>query len=63
MYNQVVKYKDLTRRLAKGGWRLKRDGRHETWTDGVNSVSVPRHKEINDNTARGILRDAGLERK
>ncbi|MBI3794338.1 MAG: type II toxin-antitoxin system HicA family toxin [Nitrospinae bacterium] len=58
-----MKYKDLSRRLAKGGWWLKRAGRHETWTNGVSVVYVPRHKEINENTARGILRDAGLDRK
>jgi mRNA interferase HicA len=36
-------------------------GRHSKITVGKTSVSVPRHSEINIDTARGIMRD--LERE
>jgi mRNA interferase HicA len=54
-----VKRKDLVRRLRILGWVLLREGgRHSVFTDGVRTMSVPRHKEINENTARAILKAA-----
>jgi mRNA interferase HicA len=41
------------------GWVLLREGgHHSVFTDGVRTTSVPRHKEINDNTAKAILKAA-----
>ncbi|MDO8494413.1 MAG: type II toxin-antitoxin system HicA family toxin [Deltaproteobacteria bacterium] len=53
-----MKKRDLERELRKLGWYFKREGGcHEIWTDGEETMPVPRHKEVNENTARGIIRD------
>lgn len=33
-------------------------GRHEVWTNGEMTEPVPRHKEIDEHTARSIVRKA-----
>ena len=54
-----MKRKDLLKRLRAVGWVLLREGgHHSVFTDGVRTMSVPRHKEINENTAKGILKAA-----
>jgi mRNA interferase HicA len=55
-----VKRRDLEQRLTALGWRfLRHGGGHDVWTDGAQQEAVPRHREINDNLARAILRRAG----
>jgi len=55
-----VKYKELAKKLVKLGWRLKKQGKkHEIWTDGEFTIPVPRHREINENTAKSILNTVG----
>ncbi|MCL5056161.1 MAG: type II toxin-antitoxin system HicA family toxin [Firmicutes bacterium] len=44
--------------VAHSGWRLLRQGKHEIWINGELTIPVPRHDEINEMTARGILKDA-----
>jgi hypothetical protein len=45
-------------RKAKVEWELVRQGaRHEIWRLGDLQVSIPRHREVNELTAQGILRD------
>lgn len=57
MYDMFVKHKDLIKILKQNGWYLKRQGgEHEIWTNGEHNVPVPRHKEINEFTAKGIIR-------
>jgi mRNA interferase HicA len=57
-----VKKADLDHQLRRLGWSLLRQGgRHEVWSDGLRQVTVPRHREINENTARAILRAASKE--
>ena len=52
-----MKRKDLIKRLRLLGWVLLREGgHHSVFTDGVRTMSVPRHKEINENTAKAILK-------
>lgn len=54
-----MKKKDLEQRLLELGWRfLRQGGNHEIWTNGDHQVPVPRHKEVNEFTARGILKKA-----
>ncbi len=54
-----MKKRDLTNELKKLGWWLLREGgNHEVWTNGEISQPVPRHTEINEYTAKGILRKA-----
>lgn len=52
-----MKRKELEKRLRQAGWRLAREGKkHSVWSDGEDEVAVPRHTEINEHTARSILR-------
>ena len=57
-----MKRRDLIKKLEAAGYRLDRDGDHSIYEkDGCRPVQVPKHREINENTARAILRDAGLK--
>lgn len=58
-----MKRRDLIKQLETNGFRLIRDdGDHSIYkAQGKRPVQVPRHKEINENTARQILKDAGLK--
>ena len=50
---------EVDKRLRGCGWWLDRQGsRHEIWTNGELTEAVPRHKEIDEHTARSILRRA-----
>jgi predicted RNA binding protein YcfA (HicA-like mRNA interferase family) len=55
-----MKRRDLVHRLHALGWVPVRQGKHEIFgtarTD--RTIPVPRHSEIDDHTARGILREA-----
>ncbi|MYH43643.1 MAG: hypothetical protein F4017_05865 [Acidimicrobiaceae bacterium] len=60
-----MKKRELMSRIRSmaeaGGIRLRllrQGGRHEIWTPGGNRLVVPRHREINERTAEGILADA-----
>jgi mRNA interferase HicA len=58
-----MKRKDLVRHLKKHGCRLLREGRgHSVWLNPANDQqsSVPRHREINDYTARAICRQLAI---
>jgi mRNA interferase HicA len=55
-----MKRRDLEKRLRFFGWRLVRNGsRHDVWSDGEREIVVPRHNEINEYTAKAILKEAG----
>ena len=57
-----MKRKDLIKKLTQNGWYFKRDGgNHEIWTDGKNTEPIPRHKEINEQLAKDIIRKHGLK--
>jgi len=54
-----VKRRDLEMKLRELGWELVRHGaRHDVWAKGEHEIPVPRHNEINEYTAKGILREA-----
>lgn len=54
-----MKRRDLEKRLCSLGWRLVRHGaRHDLWSDGEREIVVPRHNEINEYTAKAILKEA-----
>jgi mRNA interferase HicA len=37
------------------GWTLVRQGaRHEVWTCGSTTITIPRHRDINEMTAKAI---------
>jgi mRNA interferase HicA len=57
-----VKRRDLEARLRGLGWRFARHGgRHDIWTKDERELAVPRHREINEHTARALLREASGE--
>jgi mRNA interferase HicA len=52
----TVKKSELEKKLRELGWYLKRQGgSHEIWTNGKNIQPVPRHREIIEGTAQGII--------
>ena len=58
-----MKRRELIKKLESAGYRLDRDdGGHTIYEkDGSRPVQVPRHREINENTAKSILKAAGLK--
>lgn len=58
-----MKRRDLVKKLEAAGYRKVRDdGDHTIYAKpGSPNVSVPRHRELNELTARGILKAAGLK--
>ncbi len=54
-----MKRPELERRLRELGWKLARHGgRHDVWARGDHEIVVPRHREINEYTAKAILKAA-----
>ena len=52
-----MKKRDVEKQLRTYGWELYRHGRgHDIWTNGELNVPVPRHNEIKEMTAKGILK-------
>ena len=51
--------RELESKLRTLGWTfLRHGGAHDVWSRGQRLLAVPRHNEINEITARRILRDA-----
>ena len=46
--------------LAKVGFSIIRQGKHIVMSDGVRTITIPRHNPVNAITMGGIIRDAGL---
>ena len=54
-----MKKRDLELAISALGYTLERQGgSHEWWSNGSFSFPLPRHREINENTARAIIRNA-----
>lgn len=52
-----MKRRELLKKLEAKGWYFKRHGGdHDVYTDGVRTIAVPRHSEINELLARAIIR-------
>lgn len=51
-----MKKRDLEQRIKAAGWWNIGGTKHDKWTNGNLVQMVPRHNEINEWTARGILR-------
>ena len=57
-----MKRKDLIRKLKAAGYRQDRTGDHAIYEKtGSRPVQVPNHREINEYTAKAILKVAGIE--
>jgi predicted RNA binding protein YcfA (HicA-like mRNA interferase family) len=46
--------------FEKAGFRIARQGKHITMTDGKHIITIPRANPINAFTMGGIIKDAGL---
>ena len=59
----MMKRKDLITILESNGFlEIRDDGDHTIYkAPNKRQVQVPRHREVNENTARKILKDAGLK--
>lgn len=54
-----MKRRELEKQLKNQGWSFVRHGgRHDIWARGEDEIPVPRHAEINELTAKGILKQA-----
>ncbi|MCL1999581.1 MAG: type II toxin-antitoxin system HicA family toxin [Turicibacter sp.] len=57
-----MKRKDLVKKLEKHGYKLDRIGDHSIYEKpGNRPVQVPNHREINEYTAKQILKNAGIQ--
>lgn len=58
-----MKRRDIIKKLEAAGYMVDRDdGNHTIYEkEGSRPVQIPRHREINENTARSILKAAGLK--
>jgi len=48
------------RAFERAGFRVARQGKHITLTDGKRIVTIPRANPVNSLTLAGIIKDAGL---
>ena len=56
-----MRRRELERKLNRVGWRLERHGgSHDIWSDGHRTLIIPRHREIDNQLAKAILRSAEL---
>lgn len=58
-----MKRREIVRLLKKAGWVITPGGNHDMATHPEKpglKIPIPRHNEVNEHTARGILEDAGL---
>lgn len=54
-----MKRKKLEKKLTKLGWWLEKNGsNHDHWTNGNVKTTVPRHPDVNEMTAKSILKKA-----
>ncbi len=57
-----MKRKDLIKLLEKNGWTFKREGTdHTVYEKNEKIEMVPRHREINENLAKGIIKKLKLK--
>ena len=57
----LLKRRDLLKRLEDGGFMFERHGgSHDIYIRGAEREEIPRHKEINEKLAKAILRRRGL---
>jgi mRNA interferase HicA len=58
-----MKRRDLIKKLTASGYKeVRNDGGHAIFDKvGSRPIQVPNHREVNENTARAILKAAGLK--
>ena len=56
-----MKQKDLRNLFYKNNWRVLREGsNHIILTNGIDMEAVPRHKEVNEQLAKAIIKRRNL---
>ena len=56
-----MKNRDLIKTLETNGFKfLRSGGEHDIYSNGIKTIAVPRHREINEITAKKILKEAGV---
>lgn len=56
-----MKQRDLIKKLEDAGFVFGRHGgNHDIYIRGTDTEKIPRHKEVNENLARAIIRKWGL---
>jgi len=60
-----MKRRILEKQMKDAGWYFLRHGKkHDVWTDDTgDEITVPRHLEINELTAKGILAHVRKDKK
>ena len=57
-----MKRKDFIKLLLNNGWKLKRNGsNHDIYAKGTETEPIPRHREIDEDLAKAIIRRRGLK--
>ena len=57
-----MKNRDLIKKLESAGFVFKEHGgNHDTYVRGTDVEQIPRHKEINEQLARAILKKWGIK--
>ena len=57
-----MKKKDIVRFIESHGAKFKRHGsNHDIYVLGKKRTSVPRHNEIDEDTAKGIFKQLGIK--
>ena len=57
-----MKQRELIKKLEESGFKFDRHGgNHDIYKRGNDEEKIPRHREINENLAKGILRKWGLQ--
>jgi mRNA interferase HicA len=57
-----MKTKDLTDLLKRNGWKLKRHGsKHDIYIKGTERESIPRHREVDEELAKAIIKRQNLK--
>lgn len=56
-----MKQRDLVKKLKKAGFKLDHHGsKHDIYVRGKDEESIPRHKEVRESLAKGIIKRWGL---
>ncbi|MFA5367941.1 MAG: type II toxin-antitoxin system HicA family toxin [Dehalococcoidia bacterium] len=55
-----INHQRAVKAFEKAGFRIARQGKHITMTDGKRIITIPRANPVNAYTMAGIVNDAGL---
>jgi predicted RNA binding protein YcfA (HicA-like mRNA interferase family) len=55
-----INHQRAVKAFEKAGFRIVRQGKHITMTDGQRIITIPRGNPVNAFTMAGIVKDAGI---